>query len=149
MWENLSGKAGWRWLPALLALVLIHGVSSRPVPDLPSFFPEGVDKIVHLCEFSLLAALLWRPLRRRAPFWPEMRAAAWIFLFVAMNGFLDEFHQIFVPGREASMGDAAADLAGGAVALIWALHREKSLLPRRKLAGPNAAAPHRAGTIDD
>ena len=149
MWEKISGKAGWRWLPALLCIALIHVISSRPVPDLPSFLPEGVDKIAHVCEFFLLATLLWRPLRRRAPLWPEMRAAAWIFLFIALNGALDEFHQIFVPGREASMGDAAADLAGGVMALIWALHREKSLFPEAKPVRPDTVTLHETGTIDD
>lgn len=149
MWEKLSGKAGWRWLPALLWLALIHAVSSRAVPDLPSFLPEGVDKIAHVCEFFLLAALLWRPLRHWAPLWPEMKAAAWIFLFIALNGILDEFHQIFVPGREASIGDVAADLAGGVMALIWALHREKRLFPEAKPARPDTVTSHGTETIDD
>ncbi|MDA1000217.1 MAG: VanZ family protein [bacterium] len=149
MWENLSSRAGWRWLPALVCLALIHGASARPVPDLPYFLPEGVDKIAHLGEFFLLAALLWQPLRHRAPEWTEMRTAAWLFLFIALNGILDEFHQIFVPGRQASAADVAADIAGGGAALIWALHREKSLFPGAKLAGSNAAAPHRTGTIND
>ncbi|MEE9275427.1 MAG: VanZ family protein [bacterium] len=131
---RIFGIPRWRWLPALAYLALIHGLSSLSGDEMPIAPPGGLDKLAHLCEFAFLAALLWWPARARpggparagGPVWPEMKAAAWIFAFVGLNGIADEIHQLFVPGRFASAGDAAADILGGALALAWLLHREKA-----------------------
>lgn len=116
----------WRWLPAILYLGLIHLGSSGNPGDLGLSLPEGVDKLAHFVEFGLLALLFWRPLREAIPAFPEMKIAAIVCIFVAANGFIDEFHQSFVAGRESSWADGAADLLGGALAVAWLLHREKA-----------------------
>jgi VanZ family protein len=41
-----------------------------------------------------------------------------ITMMVALYGAFDEIHQLFVPGREASMGDLVADVVGGLVAAV-------------------------------
>ncbi len=120
---------GRRWALALTYLGLVHLASSF-APGPTGFIPiAGVDKLVHLCEFGVLTLVFWRPVREAAPHHPELRVAAFLFLFVAMNGVLDEFHQWFVPGRDASWADAAADALGAGAALFWLLHREKSRVP--------------------
>jgi hypothetical protein len=116
----------WRWLPAILYLALIHLASSGNPEDIGLSLPDGVDKLAHFSEFGLLALLFWRPLRDAVPVFPEMKIAAILFIFVAANGVLDEFHQSFVAGRESSWADGAADLLGGALAIAWLLHREKA-----------------------
>ena len=120
------GRIGWRWLPAVMYLALIHLASSGNPGDVGLSLPQGVDKLAHLCEFGLLTVLFWRPLRDTFPNFPEMRIAAILLIFVAMNGVIDEFHQSFIAGRESSWADGAADLLGGAVAIAWLLHREKA-----------------------
>ena len=117
---------GRRWALALAYLGLVHLTSSF-APGPTGFIPlAGVDKLVHLCEFGALALVFWRPVRDAAPRHPELRVAAVLFLFVTVNGVLDEFHQSFVPGRHASWADAAADALGAGAAIFWLLHREKT-----------------------
>ncbi len=119
-------RLGWRLVPAALYLALIHLASSGNPENMGISFAEGVDKIAHLFEFGLLALLFWRPLRDAVPAYPEMKAAAVLLVFVAANGMIDEFHQSFIPGRESSWADGAADFVGGALAITWLLHREKA-----------------------
>ena len=128
--DSILGKGNrtftWRWLPAILYLGLIHLASSENPGDMGLSLPGGLDKLAHLCEFALLALLFWRPLREAVPVFPEMKIAAILFIFVAANGVIDEFHQSFIAGRESSWADGAADLLGGALANAWLLHREKA-----------------------
>ncbi len=123
--DTENPRFGWQLLPAVLYLALIHLASSGNPGNMGLSLPQGVDKLAHLCEFGLLALLFWRPLRDAAPRYPEMMAAVILFLFVAANGVIDEFHQSFIAGRESSWADAAADFLGGALAIAWLLHREK------------------------
>jgi VanZ family protein len=99
-----------RWLASAVWAVVILTVSSLPdpAPRLPLF--PGCDKILHFIEYSILGAGLryWsggvRPL-----------------FLIGGAGFaaLDEFHQRYVPGREASPWDWVADLAGLAIGFIF------------------------------
>lgn len=82
-------------------------------------FP-GSDKLLHAAAYAVLAAaaLVAVPdsLRRRRP----CRAALTVFLFSCLYGISDELHQSFVPGRDASLPDVAADAAGAALAVsVW------------------------------
>jgi len=42
-----------------------------------------------------------------------------------LYGISDEFHQSFVPGRDASAGDVAKDFAGASIA-AWLAHRRSA-----------------------
>ncbi|MFP6869444.1 MAG: VanZ family protein [Nitrospinota bacterium] len=121
--ERRPARGGW--VIAGFYLALIHAASSASPGEMGLTIPAGLDKLVHLCEFGVLAVLFWRPLRETAVGRPEVRAAAVLFVFVAANGLIDEFHQSFVPGREPSLMDSAADMLGGGLAIYWLLHREK------------------------
>jgi VanZ family protein len=79
-----------------------------------------------------MALLFWRPFHDWRPGWPEGKAAAWIFIIIALNGLIDEMHQAIVPGRIASAGDLAADIAGWTIAIGWLLHREKRRMSERE-----------------
>ena len=128
----MSGKTTLRWTLALAYMAAIHVWTATGGRTPSSTLPVGVDKIVHFCEFGLLAWLLWRPWRETYPRWPEGKVAACILILTALNGLGDEFHQFFLPHRAAAWGDLGADIAGGAAAVFWCLHREK--------ARPRAAA---------
>ena len=52
----------------------------------------GLDKIAHLFEFGILTLLCWWPLRAGAPTYPKMKLAAFLLIFVAANGIIDESH---------------------------------------------------------
>jgi VanZ family protein len=114
-----------RFLPAALlavAIFLISGQSRLPTPPLTF---EGMDKVVHALVYAFLALLLLLG-DGRASSW-----RAWIWPAVAvLYGFSDEFHQSFVPGRQADALDLLADAAGavGMTALWIRLRpRQKSL----------------------
>lgn len=85
-----------------------------------------VRKCAHLTEYAILGFLFWRALRKpvkgdpRAWSWKE---AAWSVLFVVLYAGTDEFHQHFVPGRDASIRDVMIDTTGASLGMIllWAV----------------------------
>ena len=131
------------WLPVLVWMTVIFGASSDPSsfqrssriigPLLRWMIPTvsdatvhavvvAVRKTAHLTEYAVLALLLWRALASRAREelcswrWAEAGCAL---LLVAIYAASDEFHQRFVPSREASVGDVLLDTLGGLLALIF------------------------------
>jgi VanZ family protein len=83
------------------------------------------DKVVHGIEYAtggFLAAGAFGFLRGRR----RLTAAA---LFCGLWGASDEWHQSFVPGRDSSIVDVAADVAGatiGVLAFSWTAGRGRS-----------------------
>lgn len=93
------------WGPAALWAVALFVLSSRP--DLPGPGFPFADKIGHLGLYGILGmALAWGVVRQQAP-----GRWRWI-LLGAVYGASDEWHQSFVPGRDASLGDLAMDAVG-------------------------------------
>ncbi len=90
---------------------------------------EGViRKLAHFTEYFCLGALwysipfLWKKAGRKS-----IPSVAGILLLSAA---VDEFHQYFIPGRNASVRDVLIDVAGGmtAVAVLWIIKRLKRRL---------------------
>ncbi len=77
---------------------------------------------VHQLEFGVLAVLLYRLLNSFKPLGLRYIIAGTLALAMGY-GFVDEFHQLFVPGRDSSLLDVAYDTLGVSiglgVALIW------------------------------
>jgi VanZ family protein len=128
------------WVLALVWVAAIMVVSSLPSPAIgPPLFP-GCDKIAHFIEYFILGAALsyWGRARAdaaaRHPYGDgsmleaagrpaRMSVRDTVVVWSAWLGFaaLDEFHQRFIPGREMSFWDFAADAAGLAAGyFIWA-----------------------------
>ena len=87
---------------AFFMAVLLFAIADKAgqVPLLP-YLP---DKLVHFCYYGVMAGLLALGLGRR--WW-------WIALgVVPLIGALDEWHQFYVPGRDASAFDWLADVLG-------------------------------------
>ncbi len=101
-------------------------MSSIPQLSTDSFgLPPGFDKIVHFCEYLVLAILFRHGIRG------DGRREAPIMLFVIATGLLvgglDELYQSLIPGRHPSVFDAGADAAGVlAGALLGALVMKRS-----------------------
>jgi VanZ family protein len=137
------------WLPVLLWMALIFSASSdrasfehssriiAPVLRwlIPQISDEAVHLVVllvrkaaHLTEYAVLAVLVWRLLARRSPdpkriwTWPVAGRTLLVVLLYAAS---DEFHQIFVPSRQASVWDVLLDTTGGffALILLWLIGR--------------------------
>ena len=128
------------WWPALVWAVVISGFSTGAftsdntsrfiVPILRYFLPHAsaetlellhflVRKCAHFTEYFVLSLLILRGIRAGAK-GMHLRWALLTILLVAGYASLDEFHQSFVPGRTAAVGDVLIDTSGGAVALIAA-----------------------------
>jgi VanZ family protein len=78
----------------------------------------GVDKIVHFGMYGVLGFLVTRALVRPRTRVDLLAALAWMTVFAM----LDEVHQAWIPGRDASVGDWTADLLGATVGLLVANH---------------------------
>ncbi len=112
------------WPYALLALAwagVLFWESSRANPF--PFLPQGLlsqDKLLHAGAYAVLGALVAAALRARGA--APGRAVALAVLVAAAYGATDEWHQSYVPGRDADPLDWAADgvgaLAGAAAALV-------------------------------
>lgn len=131
-----NGRPLWRllllWLPPFLWMGVIFAASSVPATALPSP-PEYVMFLAHFLEFFILGILLFRAMNGGLRN-PVTLAALFIaFLLCFGYGVLDEFHQLFVPGRVPDLLDLAADMAGAATACLisWialtAIHRARGL----------------------
>lgn len=122
----------WTWFLPLALMgamtILSHG------PDLPGglALPHPWDKLAHGSAFALLALLLEIAFRATAQGMPRHRRRVWIFLIAGLFALLDEWHQSFVPGREPSLGDLAADAFG---ILLGAGLADLPLIFTRRLGG--------------
>jgi VanZ family protein len=88
--------------------------------------PPGSDKIAHAFIYFVLCWLTRRAFFHQKTF-PLLRDYALMgaFVFSAVYGVLDEYHQSFVPGRSVDFHDFLADCGGALLysALFWLLQR--------------------------
>ena len=110
-----SRKALALWALAIGYAATIFLLSAFPVPAPAEAAVRVGDKALHLLEYAGFALLLSLALATAPP--PAVRLRApWIALAGAiLYAASDEFHQGLVPGRDASLLDFAADVAGAAV----------------------------------
>jgi VanZ family protein len=105
--------------PALaLTLWLLSSRSTLPMPQ--GVF--GLDKLVHFGAYTALALSLC--LWPKPASWVQhpLRTALIIIIISSVYGGVDELHQSFVPGRDASVFDWLADTLGavfGAAGFGW------------------------------
>ena len=122
------------YFPALLWAALIFSLSSIPRLAPPPVGLRLSDKVYHFIEFGIFGLLLIRAFGYRygPAEWPlALRRAV---LLGILWGTLDEFHQLFVTGRDATLMDALADAAGVlavAGAAWWWLARRK-ISPKKR-----------------
>jgi VanZ family protein len=111
----------WRWLPALLMMAVIFSASSLTKKELPSFgmWDLLAKKGGHALGYALLGAAYVRGL---AIGWRlSWRRVALALAGAALYAATDEFHQVFVSGRNASPVDVLIDVGGAAVGIaVWA-----------------------------
>ena len=114
-------------------------------PILRFFFPHAsliflgrahdvIRKCAHLFEYFVFSLLLLRAIRNGRPGWRITWALAAI-LIVFGFACLDEFHQSFVPGRDAEFSDALLDTSGAAfaqiLAALWTVRKKADEQPRQ------------------
>ena len=113
------------WIPVIVWLAVVFALSAIPSLQVESLGMADFvfRKLAHLGEFLILAVLLFRAIKFHS------REKVWkIFLLVLFLGFLyaalDEFHQLYVPGREGSLIDVLIDSSGvllGALSYLYSL----------------------------
>jgi VanZ family protein len=129
-----------RWWPALVWAVVISGLSTGSfssdhtsrfiVPFLHWLLPSAshhtleilhhiIRKCAHFTEYFILSLLIFRSIRAGDKGW-HLRWALTTVLIVAGYAALDEFHQSFVPGRQAAVTDVLIDASGGIAAQLVA-----------------------------
>lgn len=94
------------WSPVLVFVVAIFILSSLQV-----HVADGTDKVLHALEYALMGFLTTRGAMLT---WELSRFRGVVVgsAIATVLGALDEVHQIFVPGRQASVWDATADATG-------------------------------------
>ena len=136
------------WVPALLWMAVILWFSDQPSLRLSRVIPAlavwgrppgryidfAASKAAHLAEYFILARLYRRGLAgvTAAAARPGVTAAAggaprrstslhtWAWALAVLYASTDEFHQLFVPGRTATLRDVLIDAAGAALGLwLW------------------------------
>jgi VanZ family protein len=93
-----------------------------------------VRKSAHMTEFALLAVLLLYALAAGKGDARKWISSAWV-LAVAYAA-ADEFHQLFVPGRNGSVVDVGIDAAGAALGLLVAAQFLRFRAQRQDVASP-------------
>lgn len=131
----LSLASALAYLPALAIMAAIFVASDMHGQDvpLPGFFAS--DKLAHFCVYALLGlAIGYRPriaaMLRKPPSEASsaksvaLPANPWLgFVIGCLYALSDEWHQSFVPGRQAGWDDWVADALGIAFG-IWFSHRQ-------------------------
>jgi len=125
------------WLPVLLYVGLIFGVSSIPGRDIPTLFPNS-DKLEHLTEYALFGLLLGRAFRFTIG---GGRGKFWSLATVILGGFvggMDELYQRFTPGRFSDIRDWAMDVTAVTLAVLFTQYVR--IRPRRRDRTPASAS---------
>ena len=111
---RLNAATWWRWAVVAGYMLALFLASAGPGVSLPP--GRNWDKVLHAGAYAVMSALvIWAASRGRP------RAATWRVLLLAWlictaYGASDEWHQLFVPGRQADVQDLFADSLGALAA---------------------------------
>jgi len=101
------------WVTVFVWLAFVEVLTSLPgssLPELPKF-PIPLDKVAHFGMYAVLGVLLSRVGVLES--WTRRRVILAV-VMISLFGVLDELHQLFVPGRDAEVGDWVMDTLGSA-----------------------------------
>ena len=105
---------------ARVLLPLLHWLFPAATPRMLHLMHVGIRKLAHVTEFGLFSITVFHGIRRGRSGWRLGWALATLVIAVSYAG-LDEWHQSFVPMRDARPRDVAIDAFGAvlAQALVW------------------------------
>ena len=86
------------------------------------------DKLIHAIAYAVMALLFWQSVANRIS--NSHQLALITLLFCALYGASDEWHQSFIAGRIASLGDWLADVSGALLLTLTLWKREVGVLNR-------------------
>jgi VanZ family protein len=102
------------WMLLMTAMTIISSMSRVPVPNLRF---QHLDKILHFTAFAVLGWLLCRSWEKSFSLSMKRNRFMLFAIAIIIGGafaVIDEIHQSFVPGRDASVWDLLFDWLG-----IW------------------------------
>lgn len=112
---------GYRWLPALIWMVVIFGLSHQTGSDLNSYLP-WVQRLMpwlnsfdmgHFVSYFILACLIWWAMASH-----RLIASFIVVLICILYGITDEYHQSFIAGRTPDLLDIRNDTIGALIAMV-------------------------------
>ena len=106
---------------ARVIIPLLHWLFPAATPRMLRLMHVGIRKMAHVTEFGLFSVTVFHGIRGGRSGWRFRWALATLVIAVTYAG-LDEWHQSFVPVRQASARDVAIDALGALLAqvLVWA-----------------------------
>lgn len=110
---------------------LSHRQWSRTVMEQwTDYFEHPVRKLAHFTEYACMGVLvhvLWSQ-------WMKRGKTLYLLtlVWVALSAAADEFHQLFVPGRDGNFADVCLDTCGGAAGMLFCLLVERIFCRCRK-----------------
>ncbi|MBN1408142.1 MAG: VanZ family protein [Calditrichaceae bacterium] len=93
------------WILVMIAITIESSISNISLPDMGITF---TDKLAHFMVFAIMGWTLTRGMLLSKIKYPIIIAVVIGFIFAVT----DEWHQSFVPGRDADVIDVIADLFG-------------------------------------
>ena len=119
-----------RWLAVLLWIVVIfllstEHFSARHTPVASDMLRFLIRKAAHWSEYFILAFLLMRALSANSDETEAKRQVVLSVLVAVVYAVTDEWHQSFVPSREAKLTDVGID-ALGACCGTWSWSRVRT-----------------------
>ena len=115
------------WVAVALWLALQVTLTSLPGKAIPIGLPHPLDWAGHFCLYCGLGALVARAAALGG--W-SLRRLVWMGVALSAWAALDELHQLFIPGRDAEVGDWAADTLGASLGLFLGIRVMTSKVAR-------------------
>jgi len=144
--SRIAGRFFQYWLPVIAWMALIFILSDQP--QLPCY-PTGVidlllKKLGHLTEYAVLAVLVQRALAQGGACSTVPVLPCLLCIVYALS---DEWHQLFVPGRNGNLWDVGVDTLGAVTGLalyarcrLWRPGRNQDLPEKLVLTHVNLTA---------
>ncbi len=99
-------------VPVIFYACLIYTFSSVTMLPKEVSLINGIDKLAHLIEYFAFGFLICRSLSNVKAHFIKQNALLIAVLFGTCFGLGDEWHQSYVPGRDATIGDVLVDAVG-------------------------------------
>jgi VanZ family protein len=121
-----------RWLPVVLWIAVILGLSSIPSHTSTGPLFPGFDKLAHMGVYGVLGFLFARA--RTVPGQSRWKIVLWSAMFGLLMGSCDEWYQRGIPGRMSDVFDVVADVLGGALggAAWWRWQQRRLRMERSR-----------------
>jgi VanZ family protein len=96
-----------------------------------------IRKLAHCTEYAVFGLLLYHSFEPRHPERWDTRGAFSALLVAGLFSLADEYHQSFVPGRNASLVDSGIDTAGALLGMILLYAGRRLQVSHKSMAAAN------------